>query len=62
MPTFPDKEAAARLLRPQRLQPSPDPRAPGTSAATGSAAALNARAAEVGSLFEVKPAGPRRPP
>jgi hypothetical protein len=64
MPTFPDKEAAAKLGR-SRLQPSPDPRMPGTSLVNSSGATLAARAAEVSSLFEVKgPAAgplPRRP-
>ena len=54
MPTFPDKEGGTKpISRPQRLQPSPDPRVqPSTTQ-------LAARAAEVGSLFEVQPA-PRR--
>ncbi|KAK9902816.1 hypothetical protein WJX75_007237 [Coccomyxa subellipsoidea] len=45
MPTYPDKEGglAARKSRPQRLQPSPDPRIAGPG--------LAARAAQVGSLF-----------
>ena len=47
MPTFPDKDAAAKLGRPSRLQPSPDPRLQGSTIANASNATLAQRAAEV---------------
>lgn len=49
MPTFPDAGAAAKLGRPSRLQPSPDPRLQGNTIATASNATLAQRTAEVGS-------------
>ncbi len=46
MPTFKERGAAANKSRPQRLQPSPDPRIAGPTADT-----LAMRSNEVAALF-----------
>ena len=61
MPTFPDKDAAAKLGRPSRLQPSPDPRLQGSTIANASNATLAQRAAEVGGPSTLNPTRDRPP-